>query len=60
MTFELVFALIGAAGVSFLLSASVVPLTRTFVRWRLDRQARKRALADVMRSSMQVANDPQS
>ena len=60
MTFELVFALIGAAVVSFLLSASVLPLGRAFVRWQLDRQARKRALADVIRSTMQVANGPQS
>jgi len=56
MTFERAFALIGAAGVSFCLSASFLPLAKAFVRWQLDRQARKRALADILREGIQVAN----
>ena len=56
MTFERAFALIGAAGVSFLLSASLLPVAKAFVRWQLDRQARRRALAEIMRDSMQVAD----
>jgi hypothetical protein len=56
MTFELAFALIGAAAVSFCLSASVLPIVKAFVRWRLDRLDRKRALADILRDGVQVAD----
>ena len=57
MTFELAFALIGAAAVSFCLSASLLPVAKAFVRWQLDRQDRKRALAGILRDSMQVVDD---
>ncbi|HUL03042.1 MAG TPA: hypothetical protein VLV16_07440 [Gemmatimonadales bacterium] len=56
MTFERAFALIGAAGVSFCLSASFLPAAKAFVRWQLDRQERKRALAGILRDSMQVVD----
>jgi hypothetical protein len=56
MTFERAFALIGAAGVSFCLSAGVLPVVKAFVRWQLDRQERKRALAEILRDSVQVAD----
>ena len=54
MTFERAFALIGAAGVSFCLSASLLPLAKWFARWQLDRRARRRALAEIMRASVPV------
>ena len=55
MTAERVFALIGAGGVAFCLSAAFLPVARAFVRWRMDRRARRRAIADVTRVTVPVA-----